>query len=222
MTTNLAANIAFLLKKVNMSFQKLKNEVDIQAVSINEIRSISDLTVLSKFFSVSTDTLLFDNLQPKAKSNKVKILILDVDGVLTDAGMYYTESGDEFKKFNAKDGLAIKRLTKQGFQVAIASNGINKKLITSRAKLLGIQNVYVGVEKKEIQIEKWLKKLKIGWDNVAYIGDDINDTVLFQRAGLTACPADAVKEIRKMADVVLKLNGGYGCVREFIDEYLQL
>src|ERR1035438_6889908 len=99
----------------------------------------------------------------------IKFLVLDVDGVLTDGGMYYTESGDEFKKFNAKDGLAIRRLTKNGIPVGIISHGHLSMLITKRAELLGIKYVCVGMEMKKLDIlTKWCEELKIDLHDVAY------------------------------------------------------
>src|ERR1035438_3800547 len=122
----------------------------------------------------------------------IKFLVLDVDGVLTDGGMYYTESGDEFKKFNAKDGLAIRRLTKSGIPVGIISHGQLSKLINKRADLLGIEYVCVGMEMKKLDILKdWCNKLNIDLNDVAYIGDDINDLEIMHAVGVSACPDDA-------------------------------
>ena len=150
----------------------------------------------------------------------IKFLVLDVDGVLTDGGMYYSESGDEFKKFNTKDGLAIKHLTAAHFPVAFLSSGINKNLISRRAKLLGVQFVYCGLEEKISVLDTWRKKLKLSWSEISYIGDDVNDTKVLSSVGLGACPADAVDRIKKISKVVLKNKGGEGCVREFIEKYI--
>lgn len=150
----------------------------------------------------------------------IKFLVLDVDGVLTDGGMYYSESGDEFKKFNAKDGLAIRRLTKSGIPVGIISHGILTKLINKRAELLGIKYVYVGMGVKKLDIlTNWCKELKIDLHDVAYIGDDINDIEVLQAVGVSACPFDAVLKVKDIAHHILQNNGGNACVREFIDEY---
>jgi YrbI family 3-deoxy-D-manno-octulosonate 8-phosphate phosphatase len=150
----------------------------------------------------------------------IKFLVLDVDGVLTDGGMYYTESGDEFKKFNAKDGLAIRRLTKAGIPVGIISHGHLSKLINKRAELLGIKHVYVGMGVKKMDILiNWCNELKIDLNDVAYIGDDINDLEVLQAVGVSACPDDAVFKVKNNVHHVLQNNGGQACVREFIDEY---
>jgi hypothetical protein len=89
--------------------------------------------------------ILFEN---ESRMSEIRMLVMDVDGVLTDAGMFYTESGDEFKKFNAKDGMAIRNLSKNGFKLGIISSGFNKTIIERRAELLGIQHVYLGTDEK--------------------------------------------------------------------------
>jgi 3-deoxy-D-manno-octulosonate 8-phosphate phosphatase (KDO 8-P phosphatase) len=154
------------------------------------------------------------------KKFKFKFLALDVDGVLTDGGMYYTESGDEMKKFNAKDGLAIKALTDMGKYVGFISSGVNGNIIENRAKTLGVQKVYIGTWKKVEILEQWCKELNIGFENVAYIGDDVNDLPAIQKAGLSACPADAVPLVKKAVNIVLSKKGGEGCVREFVEKYI--
>lgn len=150
----------------------------------------------------------------------IKFLALDVDGVLTDGGMYYSESGDEFKKFNTKDGMGIKLVQKQGIMVGFLSSGINANLITNRAKLLDVQHVYVGFDEKLNILDQWCIKLQIGLDEVAYIGDDVNDLNIIAAVGFSACPNDAVEKVKQIVHVVLKKNGGDGCVREFIDTCL--
>ena len=154
------------------------------------------------------------------QAQNVKVLFLDVDGVLTDAGMYYTEKGDEFKKFNARDGLMIRRLTSKGFQVGILSNGFNEKLVKSRAELLGIQNVRVGQFKKLDILTEWCAAMKINFQEVAFIGDDVNDEELMNTVGLAACPIDAMEKIKQTSHLILTKKGGDGCVREFLDEYM--
>jgi YrbI family 3-deoxy-D-manno-octulosonate 8-phosphate phosphatase len=151
----------------------------------------------------------------------IKLLVLDVDGVMTDGGMYYTESGDEFKRFNTKDGMAIRHLTKSGFQVAFLSSGKNQNIIRNRAELLGVQHVYVGFEEKIGILEAWRTKLGIEWSDIAYIGDDVNDAVVMGKVGLAACPSDAVDHIKSIATVHLKNKGGDACVREFIEQYIR-
>ncbi len=154
------------------------------------------------------------------KKSKIKLLILDVDGVLTDGGVYFTESGDEFKKFNVKDGVGIRRAVKAGIKVAFLSAGRTKKLIQRRADMLNVELVYVGNEEKIIILKQWMKKLKISFDNVAYIGDDLNDLECIIKCGFSACPADAAQKIKNSVNFVLEKKGGEGCVREFIEKIL--
>jgi len=184
---------------------------------------LKDLLTLADFFHLPVDKLLRVDLIRSAVFNAeidIRFLLIDIDGVLTDGGMYYTEGGDEFKKFNTKDGMGIKQAIKAGLRVGLISSGFNEKLIRSRAKLLGIELVYVGEKLKEMVLVDWLDKLQINDDNVAYIGDDINDLSVMRKVGLSACPADAVAAVKNMADVILSRNGGDACVREFIDGYL--
>ena len=152
--------------------------------------------------------------------SEIKFLVLDVDGVLTDGGMYYSESGDEFKKFNTKDGMGIKKVVESGIPVGFLSSGKNKNLIGNRAKLLGVKFVYVGFKEKLGILDEWRKKLKLSFNEIAYIGDDINDLKIIAKVGFSAAPADAVDKVKKAVNVVLKKKGGEGCVREFIEKYL--
>ena len=154
------------------------------------------------------------------KTEKIKLLVLDVDGTLTDGGVYITEKGDEFKKFNTKDGLAIRYLTKNNFQVGIISASISKQIDLHRANMLGVQHVYVGEENKLEILTQWMDGLNIALDEIAYVGDDVNDLQVIQKVGLSACPADAVDEIKKAVDIVLQRKGGDACVREFIEKQI--
>ena len=154
------------------------------------------------------------------KNIKIKLLALDVDGTLTDGGIYMTESGDQFKKFNAKDGTGIRYLLKNGIQVGLISASMKQRIVYERAELLGIPYCYVGDEDKAIVLDRWLQELNISAEQVAFVGDDVNDSSIIKKVGLSACPADAVDAIKKIVDVVLTKTGGEACVREFIDTYL--
>jgi len=181
----------------------------------------SQLLRLANLFNTPIERLLTVELQKVSeKLQQIRFLILDIDGVMTDGGMYYTDSGDEFKKFNTKDGLIVRRLTKKGFPVGIASNGFLHNLVKRRADLLGVQKLYIGREQKAEIVSKWLKEMGIGWENVAYIGDDLNDEAMMERVGISACPADASVPIMNQCDIILHKKGGEGCVREFVEIYL--
>ncbi|MCF8277232.1 MAG: HAD-IIIA family hydrolase [Flavobacteriales bacterium] len=153
-------------------------------------------------------------------THNIKFLVLDVDGVMTDGGMYYTENGDQFKKFNTKDGMAIKIIREKGMNVAFLSSGSTNHIIQNRAKTLGVERVYVGSKPKLEVLNQWCNELGIKLENVAYIGDDINDLEVMDAVGFSGCPADAVEAVKMKATVILTRKGGDACVREFVDEHL--
>lgn len=155
-----------------------------------------------------------------SKESKIKFLILDVDGTMTDGGVYIMEDGKQFKKFNAKDGMGIKLAMKEGIEVGIISHSHIKTMVQSRADMLGLKYVYIGEESKLEILRQWIYKRNVTKDQVAYIGDDVNDLEIMQEVGIAACPSDAVDKIKKISDVILSKKGGRGCVREFIDQYL--
>jgi YrbI family 3-deoxy-D-manno-octulosonate 8-phosphate phosphatase len=220
------SNIQFLREQRGITIAELAavSRIAEKEMSLIEIGgkdpSLSMVVYLAEFFSIGLDTLISIDLSAKHKQAKqIELVIIDIDGVLTDGGMYYTESGDEFKKFNTKDGLAIKRLASKGMKIAFLSNGKNVKLVKNRAKLLGVQKVYVGTEEKLLILDEWKKEMKIPYAKMAYIGDDINDLKVFDKVGFTACPADALDSIKQKAHVILSRKGGDACVREWIDKY---
>ena len=151
---------------------------------------------------------------------KIKLLVLDVDGTMTDGGVYITEKGEQFKKFNARDGMGIKLAERAGITVGIISHSLVTEMVTSRANTLGMKYFYIGQEPKLGILKNWLEELELTLDEVAYIGDDINDLEIMQAVGISVCPADAVGHIQRIADIKLSRKGGEGAVREFIDEYL--
>jgi YrbI family 3-deoxy-D-manno-octulosonate 8-phosphate phosphatase len=155
-----------------------------------------------------------------SKAKKIKLLILDIDGVMTDAGMFFTENGDQFKKYNAKDGMAVRALADSSITVGIISSGFKLNMVKDRADLLKIERVYVGRDPKVSVLQSWCDDMGITFDEVCIIGDDINDLEVMKSAGFSACPADAVNVVKQHVDLVLQKKGGKGCVREFIDYYL--
>lgn len=150
------------------------------------------------------------------KLNRIKMLVMDVDGVLTDAGMYYSESGDELKKFNTRDGKGLELARKNGFKTAIITNE-NTKIVERRAAKLQINYVFQNSSNKEKVLRKLSSDSGIKLEEIAYIGDDLNDLPAIKIAGLSACPANAVREVKELVDIVLKTKGGEGAVRELCD-----
>ncbi|WP_148235469.1 KdsC family phosphatase [Fluviicola taffensis] len=186
--------------------------------------SILDLEAVAEEYEVDFYSLLFKPLfvfdHLKSKIEKIKLLILDVDGVMTDAGMYFAESGDQMKKYNAKDGMGIMKAQEKGLLCAIISSAFTDKMVLNRAEVLNIKHVYVGRDQKITILRQWCEELSISLSQVAMIGDDINDLSIMREIGLSACPKDAVQEVKKEVDIVLTKNGGAGVVREFIDNFL--
>ncbi len=153
-------------------------------------------------------------------THDIRFLVLDVDGVMTDGGMYYTESGDQFKKFNTKDGMGIQRAIKAGLKVAFLSSGSQAMIVRGRAKTLGVEHIYVGPRPKIDVLNEWCREFDLRMDQVAYIGDDVNDIEVMDAVAFSGCPADAVEAVKMKANVVLRRKGGDACVREFVDEHL--
>jgi YrbI family 3-deoxy-D-manno-octulosonate 8-phosphate phosphatase len=156
------------------------------------------------------------------KSTNIKLVISDVDGVLTDAGMYYTEKGDELKKFNTRDGMGFQLLREAGFKTAVITSE-NTLLVEKRAQKLKVDFLIQGQKHNgKLQAAREIaNKLDLDLSNVAYIGDDINCLELLSNVGVSACPADAVKEVKSIPGIiVLNTEGGDGVFREFAEQIL--
>ena len=149
----------------------------------------------------------------RARLAQVKLLALDVDGILTDGGLYYTESGEELKKFNVKDGMGLKLLMKSGVKVAIISASKSTATI-HRAKKLGIEHVFIGIEDKLSILKELCQELGFSLAEVAYAGDDINDLSIMKAIGCPLTVADAMPQNQAQAIYVTRLGGGKGAVRE--------
>lgn len=150
------------------------------------------------------------------KFDQIKLLALDVDGVLTDGGLYYTEDGQELKKFNVKDGLGIQRLLDRGIEVAIISSN-NSQATLHRAQKLGISNVFIGCDNKLPVLEMLCTRLQIVLSEVAYIGDDLTDMPILEAVGFPLTVADAIARNKAHAVYVTEKGGGQGAVREVCD-----
>ncbi len=156
-----------------------------------------------------------------AKLKKIKLLATDVDGVLTDSGAYYSEDGVELKKFSVRDGMGMVLLRKAGYKIAIVTTE-NTKIVEKRAQRLQVDDLHQGVVDKMATIELLLKKYSLTWEEVAFIGDDINDIPVMKRVGFAATPANGTALNKKIAHYITKNNGGHGCVREVCDLLLNL
>ena len=150
------------------------------------------------------------------KVQKPKILFTDFDGCLTDDRVWLNQDGEEFVAANRKDGLAVKRLKNLGIQVVITSTETNK-VVLARGNKMGVE-VLQGLADKAESIDQYLKQKNLSWNDVWYIGNDVNDLGAINKAKLSISPADAVKKVRKTVDIVLKTNGGRGILSEIATE----
>lgn len=154
--------------------------------------------------------------------NQIKVFLTDVDGVMTDAGMYYSTSGEEMKKFNTHDGMGMVLLRESGIKTGILTTE-NTSIVTRRAEKLKVDYLYqgVGFGGKLAAAREICEKEGITLQDVAYIGDDINCLELLSAVGLAACPANATKRVKAIPGIIqLSKNGGDGAIREFIDTYI--
>lgn len=147
---------------------------------------------------------------------RIELLILDVDGTMTDGGMYYSAEGLAMKRFDVTDGLGLVRLREAGVAVAILSAD-HSPIAVTRAGKLGIERVVLGCEEKGCEVRRLLAELGLQAQQACYMGDDVTDLAGFREVGHTAAPADAVPEVRAAADYVTSALGGRGAVREVCD-----
>ena len=217
----LEQNIKGLCEKFGLDFEEFLDELD--ADNVKEL-TLFDLEAIAEEYELDLHALLFKPCFTVAdfreRLDQIKLLVIDVDGVMTDGGMYFTESGDQFKKFNTKDGMAILHLTKNDFKVAIISSGFKGEAVKARAEMLGIQHCHVTREPKMKILQEICDLEGFKLNEVAMIGDDINDSEVMRSIGFTFCPADAMQVVKESVDVVLSKKGGEGCVREMIDQYI--
>ncbi len=147
----------------------------------------------------------------------IKLIVLDVDGTLTDGKIIYTSNGDELKNFDVKDGLAIATWTKKLDLKAAIITGRTSSLVEKRAKDLGITHLYQGIHNKDEILEKILKEENLTWEQVATIGDDLNDLKMSKKANISFAPNDASLYLKDKVNIICKSNGGYGAVREMVE-----
>lgn len=152
----------------------------------------------------------------KIKLKSIKLFATDCDGVLTDAGMYYSVEGDALKKFNTKDGMGLSRLKENNIILAILT-GEDSEIVNKRAEKIGIDEVYLGCKDKVAAMNELLVKYNLTYENVAYIGDDLNDLDLLKKVGCSFSVADAIQIVKDNVDYVTLLKGGEGAVREVAD-----
>ncbi len=159
-----------------------------------------------------------NNLESRA--SKIKLAAFDVDGVMTDGSITYDENGIEYKTFNAKDGQGITMLNNAGIITAIIT-ARNNGTVQHRAENLKFKEIHQGSKNKLETLYEILKKYSLSMEEVAYMGDDLPDLCILEKAGLAACPSDAVDEVKQKAHFISSKNGGKGAVREFCELILK-
>ena len=157
------------------------------------------------------------NKHLKKKIEKIKIVITDNDGVLTDTGVYYSAKGEEFKRFSIRDGMGVERLRKHVGIETVIITGENSGSVKARAEKLKMTEYYLGVKDKLKVLEEIKRKNNITEENIAYIGDDVNDVTVMKLVGLTATPADGTVFIKDFADFICSSTSGNGAFREFAE-----
>ena len=175
-----------------------------------EIDEVSDWIIVEK---------LLRKKMRKKETSHIRLLATDCDGVLTDGGMYYTENGDELKKFNTKDGMGFALLKQAGIKTAIIT-GEDTQIVVDRAKKMQVDYLYKGIKDKLSVLKEIAEKENLSLSQIAYIGDDINDIECLEAAGVGISVPNAVEAAKNAADIVVEKRGGQGAVREAIDYIL--
>ena len=149
----------------------------------------------------------------------IKYLIIDIDGTLTDGGVYYDETGNELKKFSTKDGTGIIMARKAGI-IPVVLTGRESTATIRRMTELGVTEVHQGIKDKVTWLKNWMNTNYIKKNEIGYIGDDLNDLCPMELCGFISCPKDAIDEVKEKADYISSVAGGYGVVRDVIRHIL--
>ena len=165
---------------------------------------------------VIVEDLLRRRAADASQAAKVKLLVVDVDGTLTDAGMYYSAEGDQLKKFNTRDAKGLELVRGIGVAVAIVTTEASP-IVTARARKLQIEDCFIGAQDKLAIVRQLAAKHGIGLNEIAYVGDDINDLECLRSVGFPCCPADAVDQVKSACSYIAARNGGAGAVREIAE-----
>jgi 3-deoxy-D-manno-octulosonate 8-phosphate phosphatase (KDO 8-P phosphatase) len=155
-----------------------------------------------------------------SRTGTIRLVLTDCDGVLTDGSVYYGEQGEVMKKFHIRDGMGVKLLLACSIEVGVVTGEKSLSLVR-RCEKLGMKEVHLGASNKLEVVTGILGRLELGWSELAYIGDDVNDLEVLSRAGLSACPSDAHVQVRLKVGRVLTAAGGHGAFREFSDLILR-
>jgi 3-deoxy-D-manno-octulosonate 8-phosphate phosphatase (KDO 8-P phosphatase) len=152
---------------------------------------------------------------------KITSFIFDIDGVLTDGTILIMDNGLQARRMHIKDGFALQMAAKNGYHILVISGG-NSPQVTNRLQKLGITDVHMSVLDKKMLITDYMQKNNLVTEQVLYMGDDLPDLPAMASVGLSCCPADAVNEVREVAQYISPISGGFGCVRDVIEKVLKL
>lgn len=184
-----------------------------------------DFNAFKNFLEVKLLIIKLDlikaNLKLLEKAKNIKLVLTDNDGVLTDNGVYYSETGEIMKRFSIRDGMGVERLRSVGIETGIITGELSGSVKT-RAEKLKITELFQGITNKKKVFEDILKRRQLKPENIAFIGDDINDYEIIKSVGLSASPADGMSYIKEIVDYVCSENGGYGAFREFAELIIAL
>lgn len=164
-------------------------------------------------------SLALDELRARAK--RIRLVATDVDGTLTDAGVYYSEEGEELKRFSLRDGMGVELLRKAGIPTVFVTRE-KTGFTAARAKKLGVEHVFTGAMEKSELLPEIARQTGAAADAIAYIGDDVNDVDLLKAVALAGAPGDAAQAARDVAHKITNAHGGHGAFREFSDWILML
>lgn len=208
----------YITSKERLLVTKCRMSGNIKAVEMRE----------ETFYEIDepSDWVIMEELMKKRSSKEektlwdIKMFLTDSDGCLTDGGMYYSENGDELKKFNTKDGMGFQRLRESGIITGIVT-GENVELVKRRAKKLKLDICKLGIKDKLSCVTEICKEYNISLENVAYVGDDINDLSVIEAVGFGCCVKNAHCTLKKKAKYIANANGGEGAIREIADKILE-
>ncbi|MDE2366907.1 MAG: HAD hydrolase family protein, partial [Betaproteobacteria bacterium] len=191
-------------------------------VGIHEMSAGTAIEIIDEAGWIAVEQLLLrqNRISAGARASQVKTLVLDVDGTLTDAGMYYGPAGEALKKFNTRDAHGLQLLREKGIGVCVISTE-DSPAVAARMRKLRIDEYYPGVQNKLPLLLELAQRWDIAPRNIGYIGDDLSDLKCLSRVGAAFCPADAVPEVLRQAHYICEHSGGHGAVREVCDLILQ-
>tara|TARA_B000000441_G_C21419664_1_gene165023 strand:+ start:35 stop:544 length:510 start_codon:yes stop_codon:yes gene_type:complete len=157
----------------------------------------------------------------KKKLIKISALVFDIDGVMTNGKVLITSKGEMLREMDTKDGYAIRCAVMENYKIGIISGGKNEG-VRFRLKDLGVKNIFLGQTEKDSAFKEFRSKYKLENDQILYMGDDVPDISIMKKVGISACPSDAVSDVKSISDYVSHKKGGEGCVRDVIEQVLRV